>query len=85
MPTKPDTVGTGSNSGQNDLRRRHRKIHAMMFADPEEVDAMLVGENRLFNDITDYLRMGKQLTVSSGCYVAESIEAEFERFCHGVF
>ncbi|MNI99002.1 hypothetical protein D3C73_1579680 [compost metagenome] len=50
----------------------------MMLTNTEEVDAVLVGKNRLFNDVTDHLRQGKQLAIGSGCYVTKCIEAEFE-------
>ena len=54
-----------------------------MLADAEEIDADLVGQDRLVDDVADNLRGRERLAVGAGSNVAERVEAEFERMRHG--
>ena len=46
--------------GQHHLRRRDGEIGAVMLADADEVDADLVGEHCLLDDVADDLRMRQE-------------------------
>ena len=52
----------------------------MMLADPDEIDAEFVGENRLLQEIAQNLRLRKLGAIGVAGDVAECVEAEFERF-----
>ena len=49
-----------------------------MLADADEVDADLVGEDRLFDEVADDLRRVQGFAVRAVGDVAEGVEAEFE-------
>jgi hypothetical protein len=59
----------------------------VVFPDPEEVHADLVGEDTLFDDVADRLGMGEGAVVIVVGDIAEGIEAEDEgelrRFASG--
>ena len=50
----------------------------MVFTDPEEVDADLVGENALLDEVPDRLRVRQRAAVGVVGDVAERIEPEDE-------
>ena len=53
-----------------------------MLADAEEVDAQLVGEHRLLDDVADHLRMRQQVAVGPRGDVAERIQPKLNMPCH---
>ena len=53
-----------------------------MLADAERVDADLVGQHALFDDVADDLGMRVRLPVRAGGDVAERIQTEFDLPCH---
>ncbi len=53
---EPDAAGAGRDRGQHHLRRRHREVGAVMFADADEIDAGLIGQHRFVDQIADDLR-----------------------------
>ena len=50
-----------------------------MLADPEEVDAGLVGEDALLDDVADRLRLGEPAPVAVVDRVAEGVQPEHQR------
>ena len=54
----------------------------MMLADPEEIDAKLIGEDRFIDHVTDRLGMRHKLAVRPGGNIAERIQPEFQMMCH---
>ena len=60
------------------------EIGAVVLADAEEVDAELVGEHRLVDDIADDLGVRQQAPVRRVGDVAESVQPEFKLLCHAV-
>ena len=48
---------------QHDLRRRDREVGAMVLADAEGVEADLVGEHGLVDDVAEHLRVRQQRAV----------------------
>ena len=54
-----------------------------MFADAERLDAELIGEHRLVDDVANDLRVRDEAAVRRGGDVAERIEPEFKRLRHG--
>jgi hypothetical protein len=53
-----------------------------MLANAEGVDADLVGEHALVDDIADGLHVGQRLAVGAGGDVAKGIQSEFKSLCH---
>jgi hypothetical protein len=49
-----------------------------MFADANEIDAGLIGQHSLVDEIADDLRAGKRLAVRPVGDVAEGVETEFD-------
>src|SRR6516165_501866 len=54
----------------------------MVLADPEGVDAELVGQDTLVDHVADDLRMGQELAAGRDGDIAESIKSELEFLCH---
>ena len=54
----------------------------MVFANAEGINADLVGEDALVNDVADDLRVGEGVVIGAGGDIAESIQSEFKRLCH---
>ena len=54
-----------------------------MLADADEIDADLVGEHGLLDEVADHLRVRQRLAVRTVGDVAEGVEAEFNRVNHG--
>ena len=50
----------------------------MVLTDAEDVDADLVGEHGLLDDVADDLGVGQEVAVQVGLDVAEGVEAEFD-------
>lgn len=53
-----------------------------MLAEPDEVEAELVGQHRLVDDVADHLRMRKHAAYCVLGDVAKGIQSEFERCGH---
>jgi hypothetical protein len=64
--------------GEHDLRSRDGKIWAVMFAHADEVDAELVGQDGLFDEIPNDLRLGHQAAVIGHGHVAKGVKAKLE-------
>ena len=66
---------------------RQREIVGMVFADPDEVDPDLVGEDALLDKVPDRLRVGQRAAFFVAGDVAEGVEPEGEwkrfRWCCG--
>ena len=65
--------------GEHDVGGRQREVIGVVFADPEEVDADLVGEDALLDEVPDRLRMRQRAVVVVVGDVAEGVEPEDER------
>ena len=72
------------NRGEHDLGRRDREVGAVMFADTERVEAGLIGDHRLFDDVAQDLRLRQRLTVVREGHVTERVHAELKRICHAI-
>ena len=70
------------NRREHDLGRRDREVGPMVLADAERVEAELVGEHRLLDDVAEHAGLRLERAVRRERDVAEGIEAEFESFCH---
>ena len=79
-----DAAGAPGDGREHDLGRGDGEVGAVVLADAEEVDAQLVGQHGLVDDVADDLRLRQRAPVGVAGDVAERIEAEFERLCHGV-
>ena len=55
-----------------------------MLADADEIDANLVGEDGLLDEVADDLRRMQRLSVRTVGDIAEGVETEFERLNHSV-
>ena len=53
-----------------------------MFADPDEINPGLIGQNRLVQQIADHLRMAVQAATGAGGDIAKSIKTKFNRVGH---
>ena len=65
--------------GEDDVRGRQREVIGVVFTDPDEVDADLVGEDALLDEVPDRLRMRQRTVVLVVGDVAERVEPEDER------
>src|SRR3712207_7294665 len=61
----PYTTLFRSDRGEHDVGRRHREVGPVVLADAEVVDADLVGEHALGDDVTHDLRRGHRLAVGT--------------------
>jgi hypothetical protein len=80
---EPDPAGARRDRRQQHLGRGYREVGAVVLADAEEIDAELVGQHRLLDDVAQHLGVLQQHAVGAAGDVAEGIDAEFERSCHG--
>ena len=81
---EPDARGAARNGGQHDVRRGDREVRTVVLADPDGIDADLVGENGLVDKISDDLRGMQRLAVRAVRDVPERVEAEFDGLIHAV-
>ena len=54
---EPDPLGACGDRREHDLGRGDREISPVVLAKADEVDAELVGQHRLVDDVADHLRM----------------------------
>ena len=74
-----DAVGTRGDRAEHHVGGRQREVVGVVFADAEEVDADLVGQDALLDDVADRLRVRQRAVVGVVGDVAERVEAEDER------
>jgi len=55
-----------------------------MLADADEIDANLVGEDALFDEVADDLRRMQRLSVRTVGNITEGVETAFERLNNSV-
>ena len=79
---EPDATRSTGNRGEDDLRRRDGEVGTVMLADADEIDAQLVGENGLVDDVADDLGLRERATVGVASDVAERVEPELEIWLH---
>ena len=58
---EPDATRATGNGGENDFGRRDGEVGAVVLADADEVDAQLVGEDGLVDDVADDLGLRKRV------------------------
>ncbi|OEI67360.1 hypothetical protein Cus16_2959 [Curtobacterium sp. ER1/6] len=75
----PDRRGPGRDGGEHDLRGADDEVLAVVLTHADEVDADLVGEDGLVDDVADGLRVGPEGAVGALGDVAEGVEAELHR------
>jgi hypothetical protein len=80
---RPDAARAPGDRGQHDLGRRDGEVGAVVLADADEVDAQLVGEDGLLDDVADDLRVRERPPVGAARDVAEGVEAELQGVGHG--
>ena len=56
----------------------------MMLADAEEIEADLIGQHALLDDVAQRLRLCQLLPVCGDGHVAEGIDAQFDRVGHAL-
>ena len=54
----------------------------MMLTDANEIEANLIGQHALFDDIAKCLRLREKYSVRANRYVAEGIKTQFDRIRH---
>jgi hypothetical protein len=54
----------------------------MVFADTEEIDAYLICQHALFDNVADDLGIGERLSVGAVGDVTKRIQPKFKRVCH---
>ena len=74
-----DAARARRDGAEHHVTGRHRKVVGVVLADPEEVDADLLGEDALFDDVADRLRVRQRPALDVVGDVAERVEAEEER------
>lgn len=77
-----DPPGPRRDGGQHGLRGGDREVGAVMLAEADEVEAELVGEHRLVDDVADHLCVRKHRAGGVPGDVAKSVQSEFERCGH---
>jgi hypothetical protein len=65
--------------GEHDVGGRQREVIGVVFTDPEEVHAHLVGKDTLLDNVADRLGVGEGAVVIVVGDIAEGVEAEDER------
>ena len=73
-----DALGPRGDRGEDHVGRRQREVIGVVLADPEEVDADLVGEDALLDEVADRLGVRQRAAVGVVGDVAEGVEAEDE-------
>ena len=53
-----DTGRARRDCGEHDVACRHREVIGVVLTDAEEVDADLLGEDAMLDDVADRLRVG---------------------------
>ena len=70
--------GAGGDAGEHGLRGRDRVLRAVVLAERDDVDAELVGQHRLVDDLPDRRGVGDRCAGVVLRHVAEGVEAEHE-------
>ncbi len=65
--------------GEHHVGGRQREVIGVVFTDPEEVHAHLVGKHTLFDKVADRLGMGQRAVVIVVGDIAKGVQAEDER------
>jgi hypothetical protein len=73
-----DVLRTRRDCGQHDLRRRDREVWAVMLAHADEVDAELVCQDSLIDDIPYDARLWQNGSIVGDRDIAKGVEAELE-------
>lgn len=73
-----DAVRAGGDGGEYHLRCGDGKVVAVMLADTDEVDADLIGQHRLVDEIPNDFGGVQRRAIRSAGDVAESVETEFD-------
>ena len=81
---EPDPLGLPGDRRQHHLGRRDGEVVAVVLADADEVEADLVGQHGLRDDVADHLVVRQELSVRVGGHVAERVQAEFDCLRHAV-
>jgi hypothetical protein len=74
-----DAGGTRGDRAEYDVAGRQREVVGVVFADPEEVHADLLGMDALFDEVPDRLGMGQRAIVIVVGDIAEGVQAEDKR------
>ena len=77
-----DPLGPRCDRGEHRLGRRNREIVAVMFAEPDEIQAHLIGEHAFLDHVADHLGLGQERSALVDGNVAERVEAEFDAVAH---
>ena len=67
-------LGPSGDGGQNDLGGRDGEVVPMVLPDSDEVDAQLVGQHRLIDDVADHLGVGDRFSVGTFSDITEGVE-----------
>ena len=79
---EPDAPRAARDRRQHHVRSRDREVGAVMLADADGIDADLVGEDRLLDQVADHLRGMQRFAVRARGDVAEGVEAELDCAAH---
>src|SRR5688572_28468227 len=80
---KPNAARATGDRGEDDLGRRDGEVGAVVLADADEVDAQLVGEHGLVDDVAKDLGVRKRAALGVDGDVAERVQPELDMWCHG--
>jgi hypothetical protein len=76
---EPDSSRARGDRAEHHVGRRHREVLGVVLADAEEVDADLVGEHALLDDIPNRLGMRVRPIVLVVRPIAKRVESKHER------
>ena len=78
-----DAGGARSDRAEHHVAGRQREVIGVVFADPEEIHADLVGQDPLFDEVADGLRVRERAVLLVVGDIAEGVEAEGQGELHG--
>jgi hypothetical protein len=76
--TENDTFRSARDRSEDHLRGRNGKIRAVVLADSEGIEPDILGENRLFNDVSERLGLRHRAAIFIDRNVAERIQTHLE-------
>ncbi len=78
-----DAGGARSDRAEHHVAGRQREVIGVVFANPEEINADLVGKDPLFDDVADGLSVREGAVLLVVRDIAEGVEAEGKWELHG--
>jgi predicted nucleic acid-binding protein len=77
-----NVTGLAGDRGEHHFRRGNGEVSSVMLTDTKEIDAMLISEDRLGDDVANDLRVRFGRAVGALRNVTESVETQFKGKIH---